>query len=248
MSRFFIDISFDGTNFSGWQKQKNAISIQQMLEEKISIKLAKHVELVGCGRTDAGVHARQFIAHFDYDIDVNTQEFIYKMNRFLPPYVCINDIYRVVPYAHARYSAIKRTYKYYISRKKNPFLINYSFEYLSNLDVDVMNEASRYLLTIEDFTSFTKLHGASLHSRCLLYECEWREENNMLIFTITANRFTRNMVRSIVGTMIELGKGKITFNDFVSIIDKKNRCMAGESVEAKGLFLEKVCYPDNIRI
>ncbi len=248
MFRYFIDISFDGTDFSGWQRQKNAISVQQVLEERFSIKLFKPINMVGCGRTDSGVHARQFVAHFDFDGDIDLHNFIYKMNRFLLSSISLNDIYQVFPDAHARYSTVKRTYKYYISRSKNPFVRNYSYEYTSNLNVEAMNEASRYLLTVYDFTSFTKLHGGSIHSRCKLFECSWNENNGMLIFTISANRFTRNMVRSIVGTMLELGKGKITFTDFVRIVKTKNRCMAGESVEAKGLFLEEVVYKENIRI
>lgn len=248
MLRYFVDISFDGTNFSGWQRQKNAISVQQLLEERFSVKLHKPIELVGCGRTDAGVHARQFVAHFDFDVELKIQDFIFKMNRFLPSSICINDVYAVVSDAHARYSAYERTYKYYISRKKNPFVLNYSLEYTAYLDVKLMNEACQTLLGVNDFSSFTKLHGGSQHSLCELYKCMWEYNEDMLVFTISANRFTRNMVRSIVGTLLDLGKGKITLNEFKDIVIKKDRCFAGESVEAKGLFLEKVYYSDNIRL
>jgi tRNA pseudouridine38-40 synthase len=249
MPRFFVDLSFDGTNYCGWQRQNNALSVQQILEEKFSLKLAEKVKFIGCGRTDAGVHARQFVAHADINNLKDIPDFIYRINRFLPEDIVINQIYEVLPTANARFSAIKRTYKYYISRKKNPFIRNYSYEYISFLDKEIMNSASDYLLNnVDDFTSFTKLHGGSNNARCVLYECFWEEKDDLLVFTITANRFTRNMVRAIVGTMIDLGRGKISFDDFVDITKKKNRCIAGESVEAKGLFLEKVEYPDNIKI
>lgn len=246
MERYFIDLSFDGTSFSGWQRQKNAISVQQILEEKLSLKLKTDVELVGCGRTDAGVHARQFVAHFDTDVIFDKDELMYSLNRFLPQTIAINRIYEVVADAHARYSAIERTYKYYIHRRKNPFLLLYSMPYFSPLDVGLMNEAAQYLLAVEDFTSFTRLHGGSTHARCKLFRCYWEQNDDMLVFTISANRFTRNMVRAIVGTMLELGRAKINLHDFKHIVENKNRNMAGESVEARGLFLEQVMYPENI--
>ncbi len=247
MERYFIDLSFDGTSFSGWQRQKNAISVQQILEEKLSFKLKSHIELVGCGRTDAGVHARQFVAHFDTDVIFDKAELTHSLNRFLPQTIAINEIYNVVGDAHARFSAIERTYKYYIHRCKNPFHLFYSMPYFSPLDVASMNEAAQYLLTVEDFTSFTRLHGGSSHARCKLFCCYWEQNDDMLVFTISANRFTRNMVRAIVGTMLELGRGKINLQDFKHIVEKKNRNVAGESVEAKGLFLDRVVYPENIR-
>ncbi|MCX7861379.1 MAG: tRNA pseudouridine(38-40) synthase TruA [Bacteroidales bacterium] len=248
MARYFIDISFDGSNYAGWQRQNNALSIQQVFEEKISLKLKVPIELVGCGRTDAGVHARQFMAHFDTDIEFDTQSFLYAMNRFLPEQLAINNIYRVKDDAHARFSAIERMYKYYILRRKNPFLRNFSYEYIAPLNVELMNLAAEMLINADDFTSFTKLHGGSKHARCKLSECRWEFDNDMLVFIIAANRFTRNMVRSIVGTLLEVGKEKITIEQFYGIINGRNRMLAGESVEAKGLFLEKVVYPEDIFI
>ncbi len=248
MARYFIDISFDGTLYAGWQKQKNALSVQQVLEEKLSIKLKHPVNLVGCGRTDAGVHARQFIAHIDTEVHISDDEFIYKMNSFLPETIVINDIYSVKPTAHARYSAIKRTYSYYISTQKNPFQRYFFLEYTALLALEEMNKAATALLAIEDFTSFTKLHGGSKHARCTVYESYWKREGSLLVYTITANRFTRNMVRSIVGTLLEVGKGNLNVSDFKKIVEAKNRNVAGESIDAKGLFLEKVEYPEYIRL
>ncbi len=248
MARYFIDISFDGTAYAGWQKQQNALSVQQVLEEKFSLKLKEQVGMIGCGRTDAGVHARQFIAHLDTNVHITDKDFIYKMNRFLLDDIVINDIYPVKPSAHARFSAIQRTYCYYISTRKNPFIRQYSYEYISPIDVNTMNQAAAFLLEVDDFTSFTKLHGGSKHARCTLYDSRWIRQDDMLIYTITANRFTRNMVRSIVGTLLEVGKGNIDVETFKQIVAAKNRCVAGESIEAKGLFLEKVVYPSKVRI
>jgi tRNA pseudouridine38-40 synthase len=246
MPRYFIDISFDGTAYHGWQRQKNGLSIQQVLEEKFSSKLHENIEITGCGRTDTGVHARQYIAHFDYTKTIAVEDFSFNMNRFLPHDISLNKIFPVIPEAHARFSAIERTYKYYIIRKKNPFYRNYHLELTMLLDVHLMNEACVKLLQTSDFTSFSKLHGGQKDNICTLTECFWKENGDQLIFTISANRFTRNMVRAIVGTMLEIGKQKLSLTEFQQIINSKNRCLAGESVDAKGLFLEKVIYPKDI--
>ncbi len=246
MYRYFTDISFDGTAYHGWQKQKNGLSIQQVLEEKFSSKLRHSIKLTGCGRTDAGVHARHYVAHFDYPKKIDIPLLVNNMNRFLPPDISINKIYPVIEKAHARFSAVERTYAYYLVRSKNPFYRNYNLEISVPLDVETMKKACTLLIQTSDFTSFSKLHGGQKDNRCTLTECTWQNNDEQLIFTISANRFTRNMVRAIVGTMLELGKQKLGLDEFQRIIHEKNRCLAGESVDAKGLFLEKVIYPKEI--
>lgn len=246
--RLFIDISFDGTNYVGWQIQKNGISIQQVLNEKISTLLKIPVSLIGCGRTDTGVHARQFIAHFDVDKEINTSEFLKKLNSFLPNDIAVNNIYYVINEAHARFSAIKRTYRYYITIKKNPFIQKYSLFYKYEINFEKLNIAAEIIKNTKDFTSFTKTQGGQKHCLCNIYECYWKLQDNTLIFTISANRFTRNMVRSIVGTMLEFQRDKFDLSFFNKIIESRDRKFACHSVPAKGLFLEEVIYPDEIYV
>lgn len=244
--RYFLEIAFDGTNYHGWQKQSNGISIQQVIEDKLSLKLKHNVSVVGCGRTDTGVHARQFFLHFDWQENILFNDFLFNLNRFLPSDIVAKCIYIVKPDAHARFSAVERTYKYYIETIKNPFNRRYSLEFTLPLDIESMNRACKLLLKIDDFTSFSKLHGGQHNNLCKLTECFWEKTDKQLIFTISSNRFTRNMVRAIVGTMIDVGRGKISFSQLNDVIASRNRCLAGQSVDAKGLFLEKVVYPKEI--
>lgn len=248
MIRYFLEISFDGTAYHGWQKQKNGISVQQMMEEKLSLKLKKTIEVVGCGRTDTGVHAKQFFLHFDYNEKIKLNDFLFKLNRFLPNDIAAQGIYVVKLDANARFSVVERTYKYYIQMQKNPFNRHYSYEFTSTLNLEQMNRACDILMKTNDFTSFSKLHGGQKNNICRLTECNWQKNEQQLIFSISANRFTRNMVRAIVGTMIEIGQGSVSILEFKNIIESHNRCLAGESVPAKGLFLEKVIYPKDIFI
>ncbi|MGQ9848140.1 MAG: tRNA pseudouridine(38-40) synthase TruA [Bacteroidales bacterium] len=241
--RYFIEIAFDGTKYHGWQKQSNGISIQQVIEEKISLKLKNNICVIGCGRTDTGVHARQFFLHFDWHQRLVLEEFQHNLNRFLPDDIAVKSIHIVKPDAHARFSAVERTYKYYIETKKNPFNRQYSLEFTLPLNIDLMNRACELLLNNDDFTSFSKSHGGQHNNICKLTKCYWEKKDNQLIFTISSNRFTRNMVRSIVGTMIDIGREKISILQFKDIIESRNRRFAGQSVEAKGLFLEEVVYP-----
>lgn len=241
--RYFLEIAFDGTKYHGWQKQSNGLSIQQVIEEKLSLKLKDNIRVIGCGRTDTGVHARQFFLHFDWHQSIILNDFVFNLNRFLPNDIAAKSIYIVKSDAHARFSAIERTYKYYIDTQKNPFNRQYSFEFTLPLDIDKMNRACELLLMNEDFTSFSKLHGGQQNSVCKLTECFWEKKDKQLIFTISSNRFTRNMVRAIVGTMIDIGSEKVSIMQLKDIIEARNRCLAGQSVEAKGLFLEKVVYP-----
>lgn len=245
MKRYFIQLSYKGTNYHGWQIQPNAISVQEVVEKTLSTVLRQKVEVVGAGRTDTGVHASFFVLHFDVNEELNNLEnLVYKLNSLLPTDIAIQKIWQVSNDLHARFSAVSRTYKYYISTKKNPFKADTSFKYLLPLDIGKMNEATRILAEYEDFTSFSRLHTDVKTNNCKILWAEWEVLNTQLIFTIKADRFLRNMVRAIVGTLLEVGKGKISLSDFRKIIEAKDRAAAGASAPAKGLFLVDVEYPE----
>ena len=245
MTRYFLKLAYDGTKYHGWQVQENAHTVQAELEEKLSVMLGGIVQVTGCGRTDTGVHAREFYAHFETSrLPFKPVDFVFKLNRFLPADIAVFDLFEVRADDHARFSAVSRTYKYYINRVKNPFVLNYSYYMNHKLDVDAMNMAAGYLKSYTDFTSFSKLHTQTATNICKISEAFWVEdENKNLVFTIAADRFLRNMVRAIVGTLLEVGRGKILPEDVKAIIEAKNRSKAGFSVPAKGLFLEKIDYP-----
>jgi len=245
MNRYFIRLSYDGTNYHGWQMQQNAHSIQAELNEKLSTLLAEEVNVVGCGRTDTGVHAREFYAHFEVNqLPLNEKDLVYKLNRFLPEDIAINKIFAVDNEMHARFSAVSRTYKYYISRKKSPFNSRFNYFFDGPLDVEAMQASSTTLFKHEDFTSFSKLHTQTATNNCKITTAHWELVNNELVFTITADRFLRNMVRAIVGTLLEIGKGKLKPEEMQQIIEAKDRSRAGFSVPAKALFLDRIMYPD----
>ena len=247
LKRYFIQLSYKGTNYHGWQIQPNAISVQEVLEKTLSTVLRQKIEVVGAGRTDTGVHASFFVLHFDVNEKLNNLEnLVYKLNSLLPTDIAIQKIWQVANELHARFSAVSRTYKYYISTKKNPFKADTSFKYLLPLDIDKMNEAARILAEYVDFTSFSRLHTDVKTNNCKILWAEWEILNTQLIFTIKADRFLRNMVRAIVGTLLEVGKGKLSLNDFRKIIEAKDRGAAGASAAAKGLFLVDVEYPEEI--
>lgn len=236
-------MAYHGGNYHGWQVQENAHTVQAEMEEKLSVMLGKQVSVTGCGRTDTGVHAREFYAHFDLVKPLKDPgDLAFRMNAFLPGDIAVFDIFPVTHDMHARFSAINRTYRYYISREKDPFYRELQFEYTSTLDLEAMQEASRLLLGEKDFTSFSKLHTQTATNICTIKEAFWTAEGHRLIFAISADRFLRNMVRAIVGTLMEIGKGKIKPEDMKKIIAAKDRSQAGFSVPAKGLFLEKVEY------
>lgn len=245
INRYFIELSFVGTRYSGWQIQRNGISVQQTINEKLSLKLGENIEVTGAGRTDAGVHSEFFVAHFDTS-SLISEEFISEMNNFLPYDIVFHKIRKVKPDANARFAAINRTYQYRITTKKNPFLNDFSFYYFSKLDICEMNKAAKILLNISDFTSFSKLHTNTKTNNCKLKKAEWTEHGDVLIFTISADRFLRNMVRAIAGTLLDVGKGKISIPEFCKIIESKDRCKASMSVPAKGLFLTGIDYPSEI--
>ncbi|MDR0693958.1 MAG: tRNA pseudouridine(38-40) synthase TruA [Prevotellaceae bacterium] len=246
--RYFIYLSYKGTNYHGWQVQTNARTVQGEVNRALSLLLDEKVETTGAGRTDTGVHASYFVAHFDsgqYELYVTangTAQALYKLNCILPGDVCIHNILRVEATAHARFDAVQRTYKYYISTEKNPFNAEFAAFLPFDLDVAAMNDAAQILFEYTDFTSFAKLHGQSKTNHCRLIQARWEATAGTLEFTISADRFLRNMVRAIVGTLIDVGRGKINGDDLRRIITQKDRCAAGSSVPAKGLWLTDIQY------
>lgn len=247
MCRYFIYLSYDGTNYHGWQIQPNGISVQEVLMKALSTFLRKPVEVVGAGRTDAGVHARLMVAHFDFDTELDCATVVDKLNRLLPPDVAVHCVRRVKSDAHARFDATYRTYKYYITTCKDPFSRAFSWRIFQTLDFEKMNEAAQTLFDYIDFTSFSKLHTDVKTNNCKMMYARWEQigEHNW-VFTIQADRFLRNMVRAVVGTLVEVGKGKLTVEGFRKVIEEKNRCSAGTSVPGNALFLVDVGYPEEL--
>jgi tRNA pseudouridine38-40 synthase len=249
-TRYFIFISYRGTDYHGWQVQPDSVTVQKILDEALSVVLNEKISTTGAGRTDTGVHAIVFCAHFESsagDLD-SRKNFVYKLNRYLPKDIAVSRIRKVKDDANARFSALSRTYKYYISREKDPFTEGSSWFIHGKIDLDEMNKAAKLLFKHLDFTSFSKLHTDVKTNNCCIYEAYWEEKGNMLVFTIRADRFLRNMVRAIVGTMADIGMGKKTVKEFEEIISAKDRCKAGKSAPAKGLFLTAIEYPDSIFI
>jgi len=242
--RYFIELAYKGTNFHGWQIQPDAISVQEVLEKALSTKLQENISVTGAGRTDTGVHASFFVAHFDSSKNLDVQQITYGLNNLVGKDIAIYKIFSVDKHLHARFDAISRTYEYRISKKKNPFLREISTLYNKNLDIGLMNEGGKILLNYIDFTSFSKLHTDTKTNNCKITEAFWEEKNDLLIFTITADRFLRNMVRAIVGTLLDLGEQKITLEDLKTIIESKDRKKAGKSAPAEGLFLTRIEYPE----
>lgn len=241
--RFFITLSYDGTRYHGWQIQPNGDSVQQRLQEALSTLLRKPVEVVGAGRTDTGVHARMMVAHFDWEETIDGKQLAYKLNKLLPGDIAVQEVRQVEDDMHARFSATSRTYHYFIHTRKDPFLQAYSWQIPFALDFEKMNEAAKVLLEYKDFTSFSKVNTDTKTNLCDLKEAFWEEvEPGRWRFTITANRFLRNMVRAIVGTLVEVGRGRISIEEMRHIIEAKDRCQAGESVPGKALFLVDIKY------
>ncbi len=247
--RYFIELGFDGTAYHGWQIQPNAVCVQQLLEEAISMVLREKISLTGAGRTDTGVHAKKYTAHFDSlhsPALLQEADLVYKLNRILPADIAIYDLFPVQADAHARYSAISRSYEYRISRRKDPFLINKAWLQEREMDFGAMQEASALLFEYEDFECFSKSNTQVKHYRCKIEEAHWRKEDCQWIFTIRANRFLRNMVRAIVGTLTDVGLGKINAEQMKQIIESKNRSNAGYSVPGCGLYFMGAAYDKSI--
>lgn len=244
MTRYFIFFSYDGTNYHGWQIQPNANSVQQELQHALSLLLRKDMEVVGAGRTDTGVHARQMAAHFDWDgDDIDCDQTVYRLNRILPKDIAVTGMRQVPQEMHARFSATSRTYHYYIHTKKDPFERHYSLQMNYALDFDKMNEAAQLFLTHEDYAAFCKAGGDNKTTICHVTEARWVQTSpTTWYFVITANRFLRNMVRAVVGTLIDVGRGKISMEQFIDILHSGTRSDAGESMPGNALFLEAVDY------
>lgn len=243
MARYFMSLSFKGTRYRGWQVQPNGLTVQEVLETTMSTFFRQKIVITGAGRTDTGVHASFYVAHFDTDsLPFPAGDLVEKLNRFLPSDIALFRIWQVEDGMHARFSAIRRTYRYYISRVKDPFMQETSYTCSWPLDVAAMNEAAAQLIHFADFTSFSKLHTDVKTNNCRIFEAFWREEGHQLVFTISADRFLRNMVRAIVGTLLEVGRGRITPEGFADVIRKKDRGAAGTSAPAQGLFLVAVDY------
>jgi tRNA pseudouridine38-40 synthase len=247
--RYFLQLSYKGTNYHGWQVQPNAETVQEVMEKALSTILREEITVVGAGRTDTGVHASFFVLHFDSEKNnLDQTNLVYKLNRFLPSDIAVLKIFPVNNDAHARFSATSRTYKYYISTQKNPFHTETSYHYTVPLNMEKMNEAANLLFEYEDFTSFSRLHTEVKTNNCKIFEAEWSREGEQLVFTIKADRFLRNMVRAVVGTLLEVGRGKLSIKEFCQIIKKKDRGAAGASAPAEGLFLTDIGYPEGIGI
>jgi tRNA pseudouridine38-40 synthase len=243
-SRYFLELSFKGTLYSGWQIQDNAISVQEKLNDALTILLGAKTESTGCGRTDTGVHAKQFFAQFDAANELTDKyKFVHQLNSILPNDISVFDFHLVKEDASARYDAVKRTYEYYLYRNKNPFLKEFAAAMFYDVDVEKINRACAILLEHDDFKCFSKSRTQVKHTICNITEAKWETKNDFHIFTISANRFLRGMVRAIVGTLLETGKGSLSLEDFKKIIENKNRADAGASVDACGLYLSKIEYP-----
>jgi tRNA pseudouridine38-40 synthase len=244
--RFFIELSYFGKDYHGWQIQPNAISVQEVLQKSLSLLLNTKIEVVAAGRTDAGVHATQMFAHFDFMSEIKSSHLIHRLNSFLPKDISIINIRKVNDDAHARFDATERSYFYRISEGKNSFSYNYAYNFTKKLNLDLMNKACEILLDYTDFKCFSKIHTDVKTFNCDIRKAFWTRENDQLTFHITADRFLRNMVRAIVGTLINVGLEKISINDVHEIIKSKDRGEAGYSVPAHGLYLSSVKYPNNI--
>lgn len=280
--RFFITFSYNGTRYCGWQRQPNGIAVQEELEKALTTILRTPIELTGAGRTDAGVHALNMVAHFDIADDMlpaylkesdteigqrsysppvlggvprsgegvinGSKRLINNLNSLLPYDIAVKNVERVTDEAHARFDALSRKYEYHIITHKNPFLKEQACRIHFPLDMELMNEAAKVLFEYEDFTSFSKLHTDVKTNNCTIMEAYWQQRGEELVFTIKANRFLRNMVRAIVGTLMEVGREKLTIEGFCQVIEAKNRCSAGHSVPACGLYFIEAEYPETINI
>ena len=246
--RYFMRLAYNGANFHGWQTQPNATTVQETIEHAMSTVLRKPISITGAGRTDAGVNAAMMIAHFDCDsMPDDTAPLVRSLNSLLGKNIAIYTIFKVDHDAHARFDATSRTYKYFAHTVKSPFIYPLSWQCNPKLDFDKMNEAAKVLLQYTDFTSFSKLHTDVATNNCRITHAQWEPEGKQMVFTITADRFLRNMVRAIVGTLVDVGMGKITKSDFCRIIEQKDRCCAGTSMPGHALFLWDITYPFEIK-
>ncbi len=244
MPRYFLELSYRGTNYSGWQIQQNAVSVQEKVNAAISLITQKQTETTGCGRTDTGVHSTQFFAHFDVDNQIiDAFSFVYQVNGILPFDISIKALHPVDDAAHARFDAVKRTYRYYVHTYKNGFLADFSGCYFKKVNINLLNEACLLLKAHTDFAAFCKANAQNKTNVCHIHEAGWAENEGVYCFEISADRFLRGMVRALVGTMIDVASEKTTLNQFEEIILSKDRRNAGAAAPACGLYLTKVDYP-----
>ena len=242
--RYFIELSYDGTNYHGWQIQPNAVTVQELLDSALSTVLRKPIETTGCGRTDTGVHAAQFFAHLDSKaLGSGHQALVNSLNGILPPDIAIKRFIDIHPDAHARFDATQRSYQYHIHFGKDPFKLNRSWELRDKPDIALMNAAAAIMLGYTDFSCFSKSNTQTFTNNCKIVRAEWVESEGGLVFHISADRFLRNMVRAIVGTLIAIGRKELEPEAIRQIIESKNRSKAGTSVPACGLYLTEVKYP-----
>lgn len=241
--KYKIELAYKGTNYHGWQRQPNATTVQQIIEEAFEIIFKDKIEIIGCGRTDTGVHARYFVAHFASENEYTDKQ-VCKLNSYLPNDIVIFSIKKTTDAFHARYDALWREYEYIITTRKDPFLTEFSWQLKFCPDIEKMNLAVCKLFDYTDFTSFSKLHTDTITNNCKILEAQFNAENHIIKFNIKADRFLRNMVRAIVGTLIDVGANKLNIDDFCSIIEARNRSLAGQSAPAKGLSLINIGYPD----
>lgn len=244
--RYFVQFSYHGKGYHGWQVQPNALTVQQVLQHALGLILKGTVQLTGAGRTDTGVHAREMFAHFDFDGEAEADTLIYRLNAFLPGDIAVQNIFKVSVDAHARFDALERTYEYWVTGSKDPFLLDAAYYVKYPLNLDRMNDAAIKLVGYKDFECFSKSNTDVKTYMCDIRNAVWKREGDRLVFTITADRFLRNMVRAIVGTLIDIGMGKLEPADIPRILESRDRSMAGVSVPAKGLYLMTIKYPDNI--
>ena len=245
-TRYFMEIQYHGANYHGWQVQKNATTVQEVINEALSKTLAAPINCVGSGRTDTGVHAIQQFAHFDCDVPVNANHLVYRLNSFLPPDISVKRIFPVQKEAHARFDAEKRAYRYYIHSHKDPFKKETSYYFPHTLNIQWMNEAARQLVGVQDFESFSRVKTDVNHFMCEVFQANWEIVENGLVFHVSADRFLRGMVRALVGTLLDIGQCKLSVEDMTFILGQKNRQKAGRAVPACGLFLTEVKYPSTI--
>lgn len=243
MMRYFITLGYDGTDFHGWQIQPNGNSVQEELQKALSTLMRQPMEVVGAGRTDAGVHARQMVAHFDSDSAVDCQQLTYRLNRIVPRSMAVYKVEKVADDMHARFSAKRRTYRYFVHTRKDPFLRHYSYQLPYSLDFNQMNKAACILLDYSDFGAFCKSHSDVKTTICKVTAAKWHQTApDEWYFEISADRFLRNMVRAVVGTLMDVGRGRLSLEEFRGVIEGRKRTAAGESMPGNALFLEKVEY------
>lgn len=249
MSRYFMELAYKGSSFCGWQRQPNGVSVQGELEKGLALILRSPVAVTGAGRTDAGVHAKYMVAHFDFEAEIKDQDKLaLRLSKVLSPDIVVYKISQVGSDAHSRFDALARRYDYWITTERNPFLQQLATQLNYGVDFALMNRAAAILTEYSDFSSFSKLHSDNLTNICKVEFARWEKKEEIFVFTIQADRFLRNMVRAIVGTLLDVGRGRLTLDDFRKIIESKNRGKAGTSAPAQGLYLVDVIYPQEVFI